>query len=100
MTPPSPPLCGSTVNRTGCNGNGADPEVILSPFEEASGLVESRRTSVPSGTAHTGLPELAPPWVLGSPRTLTTDSAWTGSGDDAELTVPTGAGLLQRSRCW
>ena len=88
----SPFLCGgSTFGGTGRNCLEADSAVLASPFADASGLVDSRRTSVPSGTAHTGLPELVPPWVLGSPRAVALSGALAGPG---EAGVPAGAGLV------
>jgi len=66
-----------------------------SPFADASGVVDSRRTSVLSGATQMGLPELVPPCVLGSPRAFATSGMRAKPGEDAEPGFPTGAGLIR-----
>ena len=91
----SPLLCGGS-STSSISRKLLDPQasVLLSPFEEASGLVDSRRTLVPS-TAHMGLPELALPWVPDSSRVSGTQVMRADPGGNAEPSVSTGVGLVR-----
>lgn len=94
----SPFLCGgSTLDSSGRNRLGSSVPVAASPFADAGGLVDSRRTSVPGGTTGAELPELVPPWVLGPPRAFATSGTLARTGGGAEPGVLTGA---SRTRAW
>ena len=79
------------------SSNRLEPGMAMpaSPFADASSLVDSRRTSVPSGATQMGQPELVPSWVLGSPRAFATSGMRAKPGEDAEPGFPTGAGLIR-----
>ena len=90
---PSPFLCGSSnLGGTGRNCLEADTAVLALPYAGASGLVDSRRTSVQSAIVHTGLLELVPPCP---PRASAKDATQAGPGYGAEPSVSTGAGLVR-----